>query len=232
MQGDYRVGGMEDYRRLELNPAVNTVGLAQADADGWSDKARMDRLRSDFRANIARGGNRDHAEVKLGALSRSLLSSEKVRANEALWCGMTPEARRQLGFTILLIMVSLNYTFMSTLEQRFVGHIGKDAMAAKSISYTMMGYFSGISCVLSRALVSTVPSTAQQRTHTVNEAQAVTHTTWLCRVLFSHACRMMWAAISTKIGRAVGAKDYASIGKYFKMAARLGIGCGNPTLTA
>ena len=35
---------------------------------------------------------------------------------------------------------------------------------------------------------------------------------------------MMWAAISTKIGRAVGAKDYASIGKYFKMAARLGIG--------
>ena len=43
---------------------------------------------------------------------------------------------------------------------------------------------------------------------------------------------MMWAAISTKIGRAVGAKDYASIGKYFKMAARLGIGCGNPTLTA
>jgi hypothetical protein len=145
MQGDYRVGGMEDYRRLELNPAVNTVGLAQADAD--SDKARVDRLRSDFRANIARGGNRDHAEVKLGALSRSLLSSEQVRANESLWCGMTPEARRQLGFTILLIMVSLNYTFMSTLEQRFVGHIGKDAMAAKSISYTMMGYFSGISCV-------------------------------------------------------------------------------------
>jgi Na+-driven multidrug efflux pump len=35
---------------------------------------------------------------------------------------------------------------------------------------------------------------------------------------------MMWAAISTKIGRAVGAKDYAAIGKYFKMAARLGIG--------
>lgn len=145
MQGDYRVGGMEDYRRLELNPAVNTVGLAQADTN--SDRARADRLRSDFRANIARNGNRDHAEAKLGALSRSLLSSEQVRANEALCCGMTPEARRQLKFTILLIMVSLNYTFMSTLEQRFVGHIGKDAMAAKSISYTMMGYFSGISCV-------------------------------------------------------------------------------------
>eukprot|EP01046_Picozoa_sp_COSAG06_P076466 COSAG06_NODE_24420_length_663_cov_1.005319_2_plen_35_part_01 len=28
MAGDYRVGGMEDYRRTELNPAVNTVGLA------------------------------------------------------------------------------------------------------------------------------------------------------------------------------------------------------------
>ena len=60
---------------------------------------------------------------------------------------MSPEARRQLGFTILLIFVSLNYTFMSTMEQRFVGHIGADAMAAKSISYTMMGYFSGITCV-------------------------------------------------------------------------------------
>ena len=31
MYGDYRVGGMEDYRRLELNPAVNTVALADGD---------------------------------------------------------------------------------------------------------------------------------------------------------------------------------------------------------
>jgi hypothetical protein len=140
MAGDYRVGGMEDYRRIEMNPAVNTVGLASvavADSD-VSDKARADRLREEFRRDMARGGNREHSEIRANALSRSLLSAEQVRANEALVCGMSPEARRQLGFTILLIIVSLNYTFMSTLEQRFVGHIGKDAMAAKSISYGMV----------------------------------------------------------------------------------------------
>ena len=36
----------------------------------------------------------------------------------------------------------------------------------------------------------------------------------------------MWSAISTKIGRAVGAKDTASIGKYFKMAIYLAGGSG------
>ena len=65
---------------------------------------------------------------------------------------------------------------MNTLEQRFVGHLGKDSMAARSISYSVIMYFYGISS--------------------------------------------MWAAISTKIGRAVGAKDYAAIGKYLKMAIR------------
>ena len=166
--GDYRgIAGMEDYRRLELNPAVNTINLSDsASGADVSDKARADRLREDFLNGSARGSNPQHSEIRLGALSRSLLTTEQVRANDSLWCGMSPEARRQLWFTILLIVVSLNYTFMSTLEQRFVGHIGKDAMAAKSISYTMMGYFSGIT--------------------------------------------MMWAAISTKIGRAVGAKDYAA----------------------
>ena len=36
----------------------------------------------------------------------------------------------------------------------------------------------------------------------------------------------MWSAISTKIGRAVGAKDTISIGKYFKMAIYLAAGSG------
>jgi len=36
----------------------------------------------------------------------------------------------------------------------------------------------------------------------------------------------MWSAISTKIGRAVGAKDNVSIGKYFKMALQLSAACG------
>lgn len=36
----------------------------------------------------------------------------------------------------------------------------------------------------------------------------------------------MWSAISTKIGRAVGAKDVESIGKYFKMAIYLAAGSG------
>lgn len=55
MAGDYRVGGMEDYRRIELNPAVNTVGLASvvvADSD-LSDKARADQLREEFRRDSA-----------------------------------------------------------------------------------------------------------------------------------------------------------------------------------
>ena len=61
-------------------------------------------------------------------------------------------------------------------QQRFVGHLGKDSMAARSICFSVIMYFYGISS--------------------------------------------MWAAISTKIGRAVGAKDYSAIGKYFKMAIR------------
>jgi len=36
----------------------------------------------------------------------------------------------------------------------------------------------------------------------------------------------MWSAISTKIGRAVGAKDAVSIGKFFKMAIYLAGGSG------
>ena len=46
---------MEDYRRIELNPAVNTVGLASvavADSD-LSDKARADQLREEFRRDSA-----------------------------------------------------------------------------------------------------------------------------------------------------------------------------------
>ena len=36
----------------------------------------------------------------------------------------------------------------------------------------------------------------------------------------------MWAAISTKMGRAVGARDNEAIGKYFKMAIILAAGSG------
>ena len=181
-------GGMEDYRKMEANPLTlgnYTIGLARygAAGDGDSridDKARADRLRAEFLERNARG-NAEHSKARQDALSRALLSSEQVRANEALVCGMSPEARRQLWFTLLLIAVSLNHTLMSTIEQRFVGHLGKDSMAARSISFSVIMYFYGISS--------------------------------------------MWAAISTKIGRAVGAKDYPAIGKYFKMAIRTQFCC-------
>jgi hypothetical protein len=174
-------GGMEDYRKMEANPLTvgnYTIGLERYGVAGDSridEKARTDRLRAEFLARNARG-NEEHSKTRHEALSRALLSSEQVRANEALVCGMSPEARRQLWFTLLLIAVSLNGTIMSTLEQRFVGHLGKDSMAARSISFSVIMYFYGISS--------------------------------------------MWAAISTKIGRAVGAKDYPAIGKYIKMAIR------------
>jgi hypothetical protein len=175
-------GGMEDYRKMESNPMTvgnYTIGLERYGAAGdghIDDKARADRLRAEFLTGSARGGNEEHSKARHAALSRALLSAEQVRANEALVCGMSPEARRQLWFTMLLIAVSLNGTLMSTLEQRFVGHLGKDSMAARSICFSVIMYFYGISS--------------------------------------------MWAAISTKIGRAVGAKDYSAIGKYFKMAIR------------
>ncbi len=174
-------GGMEDYRKMEANPLTignYTIGLERYGVAGGSnidDKARADRLRADFLARNARG-NEEHSKTRQEALSRALLSSAQVRRNESLVCGMTPEARRQLWFTLLLIAVSLNHTVMSSIEQRFVGHLGKDSMAARSISFSVIMYFYGISS--------------------------------------------MWAAISTKIGRAVGARDYPAIGKYVKMAIR------------
>ena len=108
--------------------------------------------------------------------------------NESLVCGLTPEARRQLWFTVLLIAVSLNGTVMSTLEQRFVGHLGKDSMAARSISFSVIMYFYGISSMWAPLSLS------------------------VSRLSLT-GCGHRWAAISTKIGRAVGAKDYPAIGR-------------------
>ena len=164
---DYRsFGGMEDYRRAEANPPVNVVGQYRRGGD--DGRRRPARIREDFLES--------QPDYRQGALSAALLESPK---KEERRCGMTVEMRRQVGFTLFLIMVSFNGTLMSTLEQRFVGHLGKKPMAARSISFSVVMYFYGISS--------------------------------------------MWAAISTKIGRAVGAEDYASIGKYFKMALRLGL---------
>lgn len=181
------MGGMEDYRRYEQNPmganGAYSIGLEEyRKGSDVTDKSRADRLRERFLVDSAKGGNDEHSAIRHSALSRALLSTEQVKANHALVCGMSPENRRQLIFTVALIFVSLWGTIMSTVEQRFVGHLGKDSMAARSISFSVIMYFYGISS--------------------------------------------MWAAISTKIGRAVGAKDYAAIGKYFKMAMRLGLGSG------
>ena len=112
-------------------------------------------------------------------------------------CGLTPEARRQLWFTVLLIAVSLNGTVMSTLEQRFVGHLGKDSMAARSISYSVIMYFYGISSMWAPHTLPPSPLPPSLS---------------LCRGSLSR-CGHRWAAISTKIGRAVGAKDYPAIGR-------------------
>ena len=128
-------------------------------------------------------------------------------------CGMTPEARRQLWFTVLLIAVSLNGTVMSTLEQRFVGHLGKDSMAARSISYSVIMYFYGISSMWAP---HTLPPSPLPPSLSLCRGSLS-----LCRGSLSLSvsrlsltgCGHRWAAISTKIGRAVGAKDYPAIGR-------------------
>ena len=175
--GDYRFAGMEDYRRQEMMPlaAINNYGQERS-GRGLTDRQRVDKVRADFLANSGKG-NREHSDIRRDALSRALLSPEQVRGKQALVCGLSAESRRQLIFTFLLLGSSFTGTICHSLERSFIGHLGKDSMAAQSITMSIMHYFYGIS--------------------------------------------YMWQAISTKIGRAVGARDNAAIAKYFKMALYL-----------
>jgi len=179
----YQIGGMEDYRRAETLP-ISTInrGYEPVDDDPNDDKSVADRLREDFLTGKTGAGSPEHADIRRNALKKALLSQEQTRNNASLVCGMTPEARRQLGFTFLLIGSSISGTICHSLETSFIGHLGKDSMAARSITFSIMAYFYGISS--------------------------------------------MWSAISTKIGRAVGADDNVAIGKYFKMAVYLAFGSG------
>ena len=181
--GDYRgFGGMEDYRRAEIAPYsnVNTYGQERPGADGLTDKQRVDKVRADFLANSQKH-SQEHSDIRRDALSRALLSAEQVRGKRTV-CGMSEENYRQVMFTLLLISSSIAGTIASSLETSFIGHLGKNSMAARSITFSIMNYFYGIT--------------------------------------------NMWAAISTKIGRAVGARNNAAIAKYFKMAIILAFASG------
>lgn len=177
----HSVGGMEDYRRVELMPEVATGYDAVNQAR--DDKSLGDKLREDFlsgKSGVA--VLPEHRDIRHSALKKALLSQEQTRANAAKTCGMTPEGRRQLFFTFLLIGSALTGTVCHSLETSFIGHLGSDSMAARSITFSIMSYFYGITS--------------------------------------------MWSAISTKIGRAVGANDNIAIAKYFKMGIILGFGSG------
>ena len=175
---DYRIGGMEDYRRAEVAPIANYVSTNEGRRGKQLPGRDTGRQRGVLRDDFMDGGGKDE-DYRRNALNAALLSP---KAEETKRCGMTAEVRRQLFFTFLLIGSSITGTVCHSLETSFIGHLGKDSMAARSITFSIMGYFFGIT--------------------------------------------NMWAAISTKMGRAVGARDNEAIGKYFKMAIILAAGSG------
>lgn len=131
VMGDYRAGfgGMEDYRRQEIMP-LSTVNRGydpvrpSADKAGRAprepgDKERIDQIRQDFLAGLKAASPRD-ADIRRSALQAALLSQEQVRGRNAEVCGFSPEARRQLWFTLLLITSSIVGTISMSLERSFM----------------------------------------------------------------------------------------------------------------
>ena len=128
--GDYRTGfgGMEDYRRQEIMP-LSTVNRGYnpvrpsrpASAAGTiiGDKERADQLREEFLSGLKAASPRD-ADIKRSALQAALLSQEQVRDRQAEICGFSPEARRQIWFTLLLITSSIVGTISMSLERSFM----------------------------------------------------------------------------------------------------------------
>lgn len=53
--------------------------------------------------------------------------------------------REQVGFTSMLVLVGLGQAAGYSAETSFIGHLGKDAMAARSLVFSTMDYFWGIS---------------------------------------------------------------------------------------
>ena len=128
--GDYRTGfgGMEDYRRQEIMPlstmnrGYEKVASAGAPGDGGAvigDKERAEQIREEFLSGLKAASPRD-ADIKRSALQSALLSQEQVRDRQAVVCGFSPEARRQLFFTLLLISSSIVGTISMSLERSFM----------------------------------------------------------------------------------------------------------------
>ena len=127
--GDYRTGfgGMEDYRRQETMP-LSTVNRGYepvrpsrpvSAAGTIGDKERADQIREEFLSGLKAASPRD-ADIKRSALQAALLSQEQVRDREAEICGFSPEARRQMWFTLLLITSSIVGTISMSLERSFM----------------------------------------------------------------------------------------------------------------
>ncbi len=124
--GDYRTGfgGMEDYRRQEImplstvnrgyEPTATTAGRARG-----GDKERADRIREEFLSGLKAASPRD-AAIRRSALESALLTQEQVRGRQAEVCGFSPEARRQLFFTVLLVSSSIVGTISMSLERSFM----------------------------------------------------------------------------------------------------------------
>jgi|EP01043_Picozoa_sp_COSAG02_P074372 hypothetical protein len=119
---------MEDYRRQEIMPLstvnrgyeqVVSVGESGGSGGAIGDKERAERIREEFLSGLKAASPRD-ADIKKSALQSALLSQEQVRDRRAEVCGFSPEARRQVSFTLLLISSSIVGTISMSLERSFM----------------------------------------------------------------------------------------------------------------